>query len=45
MIDRELWMHALAYILVRALLLEASLTHDVAIERLSFKGALDALLA
>jgi hypothetical protein len=45
MIERELWMHAIAYNLVRALLLEASLTHDVAIERLSFKGALDALLA
>jgi hypothetical protein len=45
MIERELWMHAIAYNLVRALLLEASLTHDVPIERLSFKGALDALQA
>jgi hypothetical protein len=45
MIERELWMHAIAYNLVRALLLQVSLTHDVALERLSFKGALDALLA
>ena len=45
MIERELWMHAIAYNLVRALLLEASLTHDVSIERLSFKGTLDALQA
>lgn len=45
MIERELWMHAIAYNLVRALLLETSLTHDVPIERLSFKGALDALQA
>ena len=45
MIERELWLHALAYNLVRALLLEAALTHDVPVERLSFKGALDALQA
>jgi hypothetical protein len=45
MIERELWMHAIAYNLVRALLLEASLVHDVPLERLSFKGALDALQA
>jgi hypothetical protein len=44
-IERELWMHAIAYNLIRALLLEAALTHQVPIERLSFKGALDALLA
>lgn len=45
MIERELWMHAIAYNLVRALLLETAITHDVPIERLSFKGALDALQA
>jgi len=45
MIERELWMHAIAYNLVRALLLETALAHDVAIGRLSFKGALDALQA
>jgi hypothetical protein len=43
MIERELWMHALAYNLVRALLLETALAHAVPIDRLSFKGALDAL--
>lgn len=45
MIERELWMHAIAYNLVRALLLEAATTHHGPIERLSFKGALDALQA
>lgn len=45
MIERELWLHALAYNLVRALLLEAALTHAVPLDRLSFKGALDALQA
>lgn len=45
MIERELWMHALAYNLVRALLLEAGLTHEIPLERFSFKGALDALQA
>jgi hypothetical protein len=45
MIERELWMHALAYNLVRALLLEAALAHHVPVQRLSFKGALDALQA
>lgn len=45
MIERELWMHALAYNLVRALLLETARAHAVPIERLSFKGALDALQA
>ena len=45
MIERELWMHALAYNLVRALLLETALAHAVPIERLSFKGTLDALQA
>jgi hypothetical protein len=45
MIERELWMHALAYNLVRALLWECALAHAVPVERLSFKGALDALHA
>jgi len=43
-IERELWMHAIAYNLVRALVLEAALTHDLPTDRLSFKGALDSLL-
>jgi len=41
MIERELWMFAIAYNLIRALLLQSAVTHDVPIERLSFKGALD----
>ncbi len=41
-IERELWMHAIAYNLIRALMLEAAVTHAVPIERLSFKGVLDA---
>ena len=45
MIERELWMHALAYNLVRALLLEAAITRGVSVDRLSFKGALAALHA
>jgi hypothetical protein len=45
MVERELWMHAIAYNLVRALLLEVARTHHVPSERLSFKGALDALQA
>lgn len=45
MIERELWMHAIAYNLIRALLVESSLTYEVPIDRLSFKGALDALHA
>jgi len=45
MVERELWMHAIAYNLVRALLLETALAHDVPIARLSFKGALDGLQA
>lgn len=44
-IERELWMHAIAYNLVRALMLEAALTHETDVARLSFKGALDALAA
>lgn len=41
-IERELWMHAIAYNLIRALLLEAAIAHDVPIDRLSFKGTIDA---
>ena len=45
MIERELWMHAIAYNLIRALLLEAALTHAAPVERLSFKGTIDAVHA
>jgi hypothetical protein len=44
-VERELWLHAIAYNLIRALLLDAATTHAVPLERLSFKGALDALHA
>lgn len=44
-VERELWMHAIAYNLIRALLLEAAFIHAVPIERLSFKGAIDAVHA
>jgi hypothetical protein len=44
-IERELWMHAIAYNLVRALMLEAALTHETVVVRLSFKSAIDALAA
>jgi hypothetical protein len=45
MIERELLLHALAYNLVRALMFEAARDHDVPLDRLSFKGTLDALHA
>jgi len=45
MIERELWMHAIAYNLIRALMLEAALTADVPLDRLSFKGTVDLLEA
>lgn len=41
-IERELWMHAIAYNLIRALLFEAAIAHHVPIDRLSFKGVIDA---
>jgi hypothetical protein len=45
MIERELLLHALAYNLVRALMFEAARAHAVPLDRLSFKGTLDALSA
>ncbi len=45
MIEREIWMQAIAYNLVRALMLEAAITHSIDVERLSFKGSIDTLLA
>ena len=36
MIKRELWMHAFAYNLVRALMPESALAHAVPVARLSF---------
>jgi hypothetical protein len=41
MIERELLIHFIAYNLVRAVKQKAALTHDVDLERVSFKGCLD----
>lgn len=40
MIEKELWMHLIAYNLVRALMFNAAQTHRIPVERISFKGAL-----
>lgn len=44
-IEREIWMHAIAYNLIRALMLEAARSREVPVDRLSFKGAIDAVHA
>jgi hypothetical protein len=43
MIQKELQVHLIAYNLVRALMQKAAHLHDVALERISFKGTLDTL--
>lgn len=43
MVQKELWMHVLAYNLVRALMLEAAQGHRAPLERISFKGTCDAI--
>lgn len=43
LVEKEIWLQALAYNLVRALMLEAAWTHGVELERLSFKGTVDTL--
>lgn len=43
LIEKEIWLQAIAYNRVRALMLEAAWSHDVALERLSFKGTIDTL--
>jgi len=43
MIERELWLHLIAYNLVRCLMQQAANTYHVDLSRLSFKGTLDAL--
>lgn len=43
MLDRELLMQLVAYNLLRALLTEAANLHEVELDRLSFKGAMDTL--
>jgi hypothetical protein len=41
MVEKEIWMQAIAYNMVRALMLEAAMSHGVDLERLSFKGTVD----
>jgi hypothetical protein len=43
MAEKELLACLLAHNLVRALMAEAAARHEVQLERISFKGALDAL--
>jgi hypothetical protein len=43
MVEKELWMHVIAYNLVRALMLEAAHKHGAPLERISFKGTCDAI--
>ena len=40
MVEKEIWMQAIAYNMVRALMLEAAMTHGQTLERISFKGTL-----
>ena len=41
MVDKELWMHVIAYNLLRALIIQAATAHAVPFERISFKGTVD----
>src|SRR5258708_12741029 len=43
MIEKELLVHVIAYNLVRSVMQTAAIPHQVDLERLSFKGALDTL--
>lgn len=43
LIEKEIWLQAIAYNLVRALMLEAAWTQQVDLDRLSFKGTVDTL--
>jgi hypothetical protein len=43
LVEKEVWLQAIAYNPVRALMLEAAWTCGVALERLSFKGTVDTL--
>ena len=45
MVEKEIRMQAIAYNMVRAIMLEDSITHSVNLERLSFKGTVDTLLS
>ena len=43
LVEKEVWMQAFGYNLVRALMLEASWEYSVPLDRLSFKGTVDTL--
>jgi hypothetical protein len=43
LIEKEICLQAIAYNLIRALMLEAAWTYNVSLERLSFKGTVDTL--
>ena len=43
LIEKEIWLQTIAYNLVRALMLESAWTHNVELDRLSFKGTVDTL--
>ena len=43
MLYRELMMHLIGYNLIRSLMVEAAALHDLPLERISFKGSVDAL--
>lgn len=43
MVCKEIVMHAIAYNLIRALMQDIAHTHQVSVQRLSFKGTVDAL--
>jgi hypothetical protein len=43
LVEKEVWLQAIAYNLVRALMLEAAWRHDVELAHLSFKGTVDTL--
>ena len=43
MVQKELFMHLIGYNLIRAVMLQSAHRHDAPLERLSFKGSVDAV--
>jgi hypothetical protein len=43
MVEKEMWMYVIAYNLIRAIMVETALTHDMDCERISFKGTVSTL--
>lgn len=43
MVEKEFLMHMIAYNLIRCLMFEAARQHDVSLDRISFKGSVDAV--